>query len=148
MPQNIFSPSQLLIVAGLVLIALELLLGFQTGFDLVVIGSLLLISGLVGTISNSFTLALILSILLSILYIFFGRKLIKRKIIVMTHRTNIDKLIGGRGTVIRSITPDTPGLVRLEDEDWRATSDQIIYEKEKVEIVSLSGVTLKVKKVV
>ena len=66
--------------------------------------------------------------------------------IVITKHTNIDKLIGDTGVVIRSITPDTAGMVRLGDEDWRASSPEIIYEKEKVEVLNIEGVTLKVFK--
>lgn len=138
--------TNLLAVAGLLLIALELFLGVQTGFDFVVIGTILVIGGLVGSAASSLTVGLVLSIVLSVLYLVVGRKSIRQKIVVMTHKTNIDKLVGSGGVVVRSITPDTPGLVRLGDEDWRAESDVVLYEKDKVEVVSLSGVTLKVKK--
>lgn len=137
---------QLFMVIGLFSIAAELFIGIQTGFDLVLIGSILTVSGLVGSLTTNTAIALILATVLNILYIFFGRKFIKKKIIVITHSTNIDKLIGATGVCIRSITPDTAGLVRLSDEDWRASSDEIIYEKDKIKVISIEGVTLKVQK--
>ncbi len=137
---------QFFIIIGLLFVLLELFIGIQTGFDLVLIGSILVISGFAGVASDSNTLTLVLASTLSIAYMLVGRNQIKRKITVLTHKTNIDKLIGATGTVVRSITPDTPGLVRLSDEDWRAVSQEVIYEKEKVEVMAVEGVSLVVKK--
>jgi membrane protein implicated in regulation of membrane protease activity len=141
-----FSFHQLFVIVGLLLALLELVLGVATGFDLVLVGTILIISGVVGGIFGNIYITLGNSILLGISYLFFGRSFVKKKIIVITHHTNIDKLIGQTGIVIRSITPDTPGLIRLADEDWRASSDEIIYEKAKVEVQNIEGVTLIVKK--
>ena len=136
-----------IILFGLLMVAVELFLGVQMGFDFVLIGSILIISGALGSVTGSVVLALNIDIVLSVLYIAFGRNAVKRRIIVMTHKTNIDKLVGSKGTVIRSLTPDTAGMVRVEDEDWRAVSDEVLYEKDKIEVLGLSGVTLKVKKI-
>ena len=136
-----------IILFGLLMVAVELFLGVQMGFDFVLIGSILIISGALGSVTGSVVLALNIAIVLSVLYIAFGRNAVKRRIIVMTHKTNIDKLVGSKGTVIRSLTPDTAGMVRVEDEDWRAVSDEVLYEKDKVEVLGLSGGTLKVKKI-
>lgn len=146
------TPSQLTVILGLLLVLAELILGIQTGFDLVVIGSILIIGGFLGLITGSFTLTLLASSLLAIGYIFLGRKLIKQKLTVITRKTNIDKLIGAQGIVIRSITPDTAGLVRVNDEDWRAIlpghlSNAIIYEKDKVIVSAIEGVSLIVNKI-
>ena len=65
----------------------------------------------------------------------------------MSHNTNIDKLHGKTGVIIRTVTSDTAGMVRLDDEDWRAVSDELIYEKEKVKIKSIEGVSLIVEKI-
>src|SRR3989337_4194205 len=118
---------------GLLMVAVELFLGVQVGFDFVLIGSILIISGALGSVTGSVVLALNIAIVLSVLYIAFGRNAVKRRIIVMTHKTNIDKLVGSKGTVIRSLTPDTARMVRVEDEDWRAVSDEGLYEKNKIE---------------
>ena len=139
--------AQMLVITGLVLILAELIVGIQTGFDLVLIGTILVLGGLLGISLDSTTIALVVSVILSILYIAFGRSIIKRKIIITTSKTNIDKLVGKRGPVVRTITPDTAGMLRIDDEDWRATADEVIYEKEKAEVESIEGVTLKVKKI-
>ncbi|MFA6602939.1 MAG: NfeD family protein [Candidatus Shapirobacteria bacterium] len=141
------SAPQVMVIIGLMLAVLELLAGVQMGFDLVLLGSILVISGFAGIIGGGIYLSLALATVLSGLYIAFGRQVIRSKLIVATKHTNIDKLIGKKGVVIRTITPDTAGMVRLEDEDWRAVASEVIYEKEKIEVEMVEGVSLKVKKV-
>ncbi len=135
---------QLIVIVGLIMLIAELLIGIDTGFDLVLIGSILIIAGFLGIYTNTNT-TLVAAILLSIFYITYGRNRIKQKITVLTHKTNIDKLIGQTGICIRSITPDTAGIIRLNDEDWRASAQTTIFEKDKVIIEAIEGVTLAVK---
>lgn len=137
---------QVFIIIGLLLMILELVMGVASGFDLVIIGIILILGGFMGGFFNSIYITLGITTLLGVLYLWLGRTTIKKKIIVATKHTNIDKLIGKKGVVIRTITPDTAGLIRVEDEDWRASSGEVVYEKEKVEVLSIEGVTLIVKK--
>ena len=137
---------QIIIIIGLLLVLSELFIGIQTGFDFVLIGTILILSGTIGMLSSNLILTLIIGIILCFVYFFFGRQFIKKKIIYITHSTNVDKLIGATGVCIRSITPSTAGMIRLSDEDWRSSSDEVIYEKDKVKVVSIEGVTLKVTK--
>ncbi len=137
---------QLFVIAGLLLVLAELLVGIQSGFDLVLIGSILVISGCVGMFTGSTPLMLVLATALSILYIAVGRNKIRQKITTVTKKTNIDKLIGANGVVVRSVTPDTAGLVRVNDEDWRASAEEILYERDAVTVEGIEGVTLIVRK--
>ncbi len=137
---------QLFVIAGLLLVLSELLVGIQSGFDLVLIGSILVISGFVGMFTGSTALMLVLATALSILYIAVGRKRIRQRITTVTKKTNIDKLIGAGGIVVRSITPDTAGLVRVDDEDWRASAEEVLYERDNIIVESIEGVTLRVRK--
>ncbi|MBX7254594.1 MAG: NfeD family protein [Candidatus Promineofilum sp.] len=136
---------QLFVIAGLLLVLAELLVGIQTGFDLVLIGSILFVSGFVGMFTNV-PLMLVLASALSILYIAVGRNKIRQKVAVVTKKTNIDKLVGATGTVVRSVTPDTAGLVRVNDEDWRASAEEILYERDAIVVEGIEGVTLIVRK--
>lgn len=143
---SIVTLPQLFIISGMILLFTELVIGLQAGFDLVLIGSILILSGIVGILTGNVTLMLILASVLSIAYIAVGRNMIRQKITVITKKTNIDKLMGSTGLVVRSITPDTAGIVRVNDEDWRATSSQVLYEKDQVKITGLEGVTVHVEK--
>jgi membrane protein implicated in regulation of membrane protease activity len=143
--EQIVTIPQLFVIAGLLLMLAELLVGIQTGFDLVLIGSILIVSGFVGMLTNT-PIMLAVATVLSVLYIFVGRKKIKQKITTVTKKTNIDKLIGASGVVVRSVTPDTAGLVRVNDEDWRASADEILYERDPIIVENIDGVTLIVRK--
>lgn len=137
---------KIFIIAGLAAILLETIIGVNTGFDLLLIGTILIIGGTTGLITGSFYINLIISVALTIIYLAFFRSKLRQKLIKVTHHTNVDKLPGQTGVVIRTITPDTAGLVRIDDEDWRASSDKVLYEKTKIKVLSLEGVTLRVEK--
>lgn len=137
---------EMMVIVGLLLVGLELFAGVQMGFDLVLLGSIFVVSGLAGLVGGGITLSLVLATIMSVAYITFGRRIVQSKIIVATKHTNIDKLIGKNAVVVRTITPDTAGMVRLEDEDWRAVAEEVIYEKEKVKVEVVEGVSLRVKK--
>jgi len=141
--------SHVFVILGLLMILAELMLGIQTGLDLVLVGSILVVSGLLGVAFNSTVLALILSIALGFIYIAVGRKKIKRKFTsITTRKTNIDRLIGATATVVRDITPETAGIVRHDDEQWRATSDEVLYAGDTVTIETIEGVTVNVRKLI
>src|SRR5688572_2572629 len=74
------NPNYLLVIAGIIAIVVELLLGVATGFDLLLIGGIFIISGLIGYVTSSFTIALILVAVLSIIYVFVGRQFVKSKL--------------------------------------------------------------------
>lgn len=141
------SPPQIFIVLGLIAILLETIVGVNTGFDLLLIGTILIIGGGTGLLTESIYIPLIVSVALTIIYLAFFRSKLRQKLLKVTHHTNVDKLPGQKGVVIRTITPDTAGLVRVDDEDWRASSDKVLYEKTKITVESIEGVTLKVKAV-
>lgn len=137
---------QIFVVLGLLMILGELVLGIQTGFDLLLIGSILVVSGFLGVLTGSELLMLVAAIGLSILYIAIGRKRIRQRITTITKKTNIDKLMGATATVEREINPDTAGMVRIDDERWRASADEVLYVGDIVTIDAIDGVTVIVRK--
>lgn len=122
----------------------ELLLGVATGFDLLLIGVIFIISGSIGLLVSSVPVALVLVTVLSILYVFVGRAFIKNKLAIQTRATNVDAVIGQKGIVVKKITSQTAGQVKVEGEIWRATSNKTIDEGEEIVVNSVSGVTLRV----
>ncbi len=137
-------PNWLIFYSGLLLIVLELIIGVDTGFDLLLVGVSFIVGALGGFLFGSWIIAFIIAIIISILYLIFGRSYLKQKLHVSTQKTNIDALIGSRAKVIRSIRPDKAGQVKVENEVWRATADESIDEHKLVKIISVEGVTLKV----
>ncbi|MEO6509289.1 MAG: NfeD family protein [Patescibacteria group bacterium] len=136
----------LLVLLGIIAITLEVLLGAPTGFDLLLLGLIFVIGGGVGILTMNFSFALGVIIILSFLYIFLARRIIKDKLSVTTRKTNIDNLIGQKATVLKQISADKPGQVKVEGEIWRAEADDTIEAAKQVTIESVSGVTLKVSR--
>lgn len=143
--QTILNLTNFLLATGLLLILAELIAGIDTGFDLVLIGSILILSGLLNLLFPNPMTTLIFAALLSGLYILIGRKLIRKNTSIKTHKTNIDSLVGKRGIVLETITKSTAGLVKVEDEKWRARAEKRIEKNTEVEVLSVEGVTVIVK---
>lgn len=135
----------LFIIAGIIAITVEVIIGAATGFELLVLGVIMIIGGAVGIAVNSFQVALITSAILTIAYIAIGRGFLKKSLSISTKATNVDAVIGQKGVVTKSITPSKAGQVKLGDEVWRATAESEIAEGTKVTVVSVSGVTITVK---
>lgn len=135
------------IAAGLVLILMELLLGIETGLDMVFIGSALVLGGLITLSLDSWVWTTITSGIICVIYVLIGRRYIHRRVAVKTERTNIDTIIGKRGFVQRDISRKKYGLVKIGMEEWRAKADEDIKKGEEITVTDISGVTLNVKRV-
>lgn len=59
--------------------------------------------------------------------------------------TNLDRIIGMQGKVIKDITKDSLGEVKVDGKIWFAYSDELIDINENVEILEINGTKLKVK---
>lgn len=140
------SLSKLIVLLGLVAILAELFIGIQTGFDLVVIGTILVASGLLGDFFQNLTITLIVAIALSVVYLAFFRSFIKRKIISGTSKLNTDRLIGETATVTKAISAKSPGQVDVDGELWRATAKSSFKKGDTVQVLSFHGVTMRVAK--
>jgi len=64
-------------------------------------------------------------------------------------KTNVDALKGKHGLVLKSISPDHTGLIRLQGQVWaaRVAHEETIFEGEKVEVIDIRGTHVVVKKV-
>jgi membrane-bound serine protease (ClpP class) len=138
--------AQYLTVIGLVMGLVVLAVGVEIGIDLLLIGSILLVSGLIGVSVQNSLVAVVLSIILSIIYMLYGRTIIRRRLTVATRSTNIDRLIGKVATLKTAVDPESVGSIRIDDEDWRVRSSEAIAKGEKVTVVAVEGVTLEVTK--
>lgn len=140
------SLSKLFVLLGLLAVLLELFLGIQTGFDLVVVGTVMIASGLIGDFFNQFSITLIMAIVFCGAYLLFFRKIIKKKITPSTHHLNTDRLQDSEGVVTKAISADKAGQVTIDDEIWRAVSKNSLKVNDQVIIESVRGVTLHVRK--
>jgi membrane protein implicated in regulation of membrane protease activity len=131
---------------GLVLIGVELVIGVDTGFDLVLIGVSALAGSFVYWISGSLWGGVGTTAVITFSYVFSGRKFLKAKLFSSAHKTNTDRLIENQGLVIKRITPRQPGQIKIDGEIWRAKANSIIEKNEIGVVESIDGVTLTVKK--
>ena len=120
----------ILMIAGLLLAVIELVVGVNTGLDLVFIGSSFFLGGLVTWPFHSWYLAVIVTSLVCVGYVTLGRKYVHKWVAVRKEKTNIDVIIGKRGIVLKVVDRDANGLVKVGSEQWKAVSQEEIAEGE------------------
>ena len=132
--------------AGLLFVLLELIVGVETGLDLVFIGSAFILGGLVTWPFHSWPLTVIVTCVICIAYVVIGRRYVHRWTAVSEAKTNIDAIIGRQGIVLKSIAKNVDGRVKVGNEQWRARAEEEINEGDEIVVTSVSGVTLIVEK--
>ena len=132
---------------GLLMVLGELFMGIDTGLDLVFIGSAFIIGGLVTWPFHSWALALIVTAIICLAYFFLGRRYVHQRMAVKTEMTNIDTIIGRKGTVLKDITPAADGRIIVDGVRWRARADVEIPEGAEVTVTGVRGTTLTVEKI-
>ncbi len=135
------------VVVGLFFVLLELILGVETGLDLVFIGSIFIIGGLVTWPFTSWVLTVIVTSIVCVAYVALGRRYVHRWTLVRKAKTNIDAIIGRQGIVVNSIASNVHGLVKVGYEQWRARAEEDIKEGDEIVVTGVSGVTLIVEKI-
>ena len=138
-----------LIVAGALLVLVEVALGGFAGFDLVLIGSAFMIGGAAGFVFHSPATGFVVAAVLCLIYIGVGRRMVRRRILTKPLPSNADALIGQKGIVTQRIAPHAPGQVRVRDEAWRAAlASEVEGPLEsgvEVTVTAVDGVTLQVR---
>ena len=144
-----FDWTWLLILVGAVLVLVEVALGGFAGFDLVLIGSTFVLGGIVGLVTSSPAVAYATAAVLGVAYIGIGRRLVRERLAVSRkHASNVDALLGKQGVVQQRIGAHEPGMVKVDDEVWRAlptTGTGPFETGALVTIASVDGVTLLVR---
>ena len=131
---------------GLLMILLELIVGVETGLDLVFLGSAFILGGLVTWPFNSWILTLIVTSAICMAYVALGRRYVHRWTVARKSKTNIDAIVGGTGVVLQSIAKNVDGRVKVGNEDWKARATEYIEKGDEIVVTGVSGVTLIVEK--
>ena len=132
--------------AGLLMVLLELIVGVETGLDLVFLGSAFILGGLVTWPFNSWVLTIIVTSIICVAYVSLGRRYVHRWKTASKSKTNIDAIIGKTGIVQQSIARNADGLVKVGNEQWRARAATDIEQGDEITVTGVSGVTLLVEK--
>ncbi len=143
-----FDWSWVLVIGGALLVLVEVALGGFAGFDLVLIGSALLLGGGLGLMMHQPAAGFLVAGVLCALYIVGGRRWVRSR---MTHRkvaSNVDAVIGQRGRVTTRVSDHEAGQVKVGSETWRAlpVSGAGPFDPGiEVTVVAVDGVTLQVR---
>lgn len=132
--------------AGLLFILLELLLGIDTGLDMVFIGTALLIGGLISWPFKLWGVTVSITVIICIAYVFIGRRYVHKWTAVRLEKTNIDAVIGSTGIVLTDIKERNVGRVKVGNENWRAKAEEDIAEGNEIIVTGVTGATLQVEK--
>jgi len=135
------------VIVGLVFVLLELIVGVETGLDLVVIGSAFIVGGLATWPFHSWLLTVIVTSIICVAYVALGRRYVHRWTTVSKTKTNIDAIIGRQGIVLKSIARNVDGLVKVGNERWRARAEEEIEKGDRIVVTDVSGATLIVEKI-
>jgi len=135
------------VIVGLLFVLLELIIGVETGLDLVFIGSAFILGGLVTLPFHSWVWTVIITSIICVAYVVLGRRYVHRWTAVSKAKTNIDAIIGRQGIVLKSIAKNVDGLVKIGYEQWRARAEEDIKQGDEIVVTSVSGVTLIVEKI-
>ncbi len=134
------------LIAGIILCILEMFTG-----DMILLG--LGFAAVGASIAASFdatlTWQLVFFSAFALIFIFLIRPVAKRHFYKSsdTRKSNVDALIGRKGTVIVPIPVGLePGRVKIGGETWRAVSDleEVIEEGTKISVQSVEGATVTV----
>ena len=101
---------------------------------------------LVDIITRNTMLEIIVFTVSSFLLLLLTKPLIKKIKVKKIEATNLDMVINKVGIVTEDILNDKIGEVKVLGKKWSAYSDSEIKKQEKVKILSIDGVKLKVEK--
>jgi membrane protein implicated in regulation of membrane protease activity len=136
----------ILIIGGALLVLLEVILGAATGFDFLLIGSAMVLGGVLGLVTGSAMLGAATAGVLALLYVFLGRRRIRRRLMRKSVESNTDALLGRTARVVGAITDARAGRIRVDGEEWRAEAAGPIRgpieEGRTVRVVRIDGVTV------
>jgi len=138
-----------LMIVGAGMILAEVALGGFAGFDLVLMGSILVIAGSVGLWRHDTFLALLVAGALGIAYLAVGRRWVRHRIRSRQVPSNVDALLGQTGVVTARIGKHQPGRVKVLTEEWLALPAADVAgpfeEGAHVTVEAVDGVSLRVK---
>jgi membrane protein implicated in regulation of membrane protease activity len=85
--------------------------------------------------------------LVSLAALIATRPFIKKVLAVKKTPTNADRIIGQQAVVLQAISPLKKGRIHVSGLDWSAAADEEIPDGAVVEVLSIEGVTVKVKSI-
>lgn len=98
-------------------------------------------------LTDNFTIQLIVFIVVSIISLLATKPLTKKIRKRKYEPTNLDRVIGKEGVVIKDISKNSYGEVKVQGSIWTATSKKEIIKGVQVKVLKIDGVKLLVEEV-
>lgn len=95
---------------------------------------------------DNFLIQLLVFIVVSIISLLITKPLVNKFKKNDVELTNVDRVIGKKAEVIKKITPDEYGEVKVLGSIWTATSDTVLNVSDKAVVKKIDGVKLVVEK--
>ncbi len=104
---------------------------------------------LLSFLNVSWVVQCVVFLVLSLIFVIYTRPIAKKYMKVGQTKTNVDAIIGQRGVLVKDITPHNTGQVKVKGQVWTAKSSdfETLSSGDEVEIISVEGVKLIVKKI-
>ncbi len=96
--------------------------------------------------TDSIVIQLAVFVIVGVVLMLLTRPMLMKRLGKSNEKTNLDRVVGMQGIVTENIEPLKVGEVKVDGKLWSAVSDILIEKDEVVEIVSIDGVKLNVKK--
>jgi membrane protein implicated in regulation of membrane protease activity len=96
---------------------------------------------------DSYYLQIAVFIITAVVLLPFSRRIAEKLLKPSPVQSNVDRMIGHTARVTRAINPDQSGQVEFEGDIWLAVADEPIDVSDRVEILSVSGTRVHVRKV-
>ncbi len=133
------------IITAVIFLIIEILTPGIFLFSCFSIGGI--IAFVVSLFSKSIILQGVVFTISSVLAIYFLRPLLMKVFVPKGTKSNVDSLIGEVAIVVEYIDGTKKmGIVKVNNELWRAVANEKILENEEVEIVKVEGAHLVVKR--
>ncbi|MFC1501754.1 NfeD family protein [Elusimicrobiota bacterium] len=105
-----------------------------------------LIAGLISLLNLPIWIQWVTFPIVSLITIYLVRPFAKRMFEGQGRKSNVDALFGKEAVVTESIEPPNSGMIKINGEIWRAEAEEIIIKDSLVQVLSVNGTKLKVKK--
>lgn len=132
-------------------LAIVILLGIAEAITINLTTIWFVMSGLVSLVLSffvdNFMIQLGVFVLLGIILLITTKRKLQALVNDKKEKTNLDRIIGTHGFVVEKITKRKYGAVKVDGKVWTAFAETMIPVDTEVEILSIEGVKVKVKKV-
>ncbi|PKN01957.1 MAG: NfeD family protein [Elusimicrobia bacterium HGW-Elusimicrobia-1] len=142
--EEIMEMSLVWVVAAVGLLLLEILTPGVFFFACLGVGALA--ASAVSAVGGSPTVEWAVFFAVSIASIYLVRPFARRYFGGLKKKSNVDAVVGRAAPLIEKVTPDSLGLVKIDGEFWKVSSQETLEAGQRIEVVAVEGTHLVVKK--